>query len=60
MIFNDRTLKATAINVEPFKGTVQLSGIALSPADRDRAVDVVRSVNGVTAVNNHMRLVTCG
>ena len=59
-IFNDHSLKVTAINVETVKGTVQLSGIALSPADMVKAVEVVRNVNGVTAVTNDMRLMTCG
>ena len=59
-IFNDHSLKVTAINVETVKGTVQLSGIAISPADMVKAVEVVRSVNGVTAVTNDMRLMTCG
>ena len=59
-IFSDHSLKVTAINVETVKGTVQLSGIALSPADMVKAVAVVRSVSGVTAVHNDMRLMTCG
>lgn len=59
-IFSDRSLKVMAINVETVKGTVQLSGIALSPVDMVKAVEVVRSVSGVTAVNNDMRLMTCG
>ena len=59
-IFNDHSLKVTAINVETVKGTVQLSGIALSPVDMLKTVDVVRNVSDVTTVNNGMRLMTCG
>ena len=55
-IFNEPNLKATEINVETFKGVVQLSGFVGSASDRDRAVEVARSVGGVKAVRNDMRL----
>jgi osmotically-inducible protein OsmY len=55
-IFNEPTLKSAEINVETFKGTVQLSGFVNSRADINRAVEVARSVGGVTAVKNDMRL----
>lgn len=55
-IFNDPNLKATEINVETFKGVVQLSGFVGSASDRDRAVEVARGVGGVKAVRNDMRL----
>lgn len=55
-IFNEPTLKSAEINVETFKGTVQLSGFVASPADVDKAVAVARSVKGVTAVKNDMRV----
>lgn len=54
-IVNDPTLKATEINVETFKGVVQLSGFVGSGADRSRAVEVARGVAGVKAVRNDMR-----
>ncbi|MBK6321048.1 BON domain-containing protein [Candidatus Aalborgicola defluviihabitans] len=55
-IFNDPSLKSTEINVETFKGKVQLSGFVNSQADINRAVDVARGVAGVTSVKNDMRL----
>ncbi len=55
-IFNDASLKSSEINVETFKGVVQLSGFVNSQADIDRAVDVARGVRGVTSVKNAMRL----
>ena len=55
-IFNEPTLKSAEINVETFKGVVQLSGFVNSQADISKAVSVARSVNGVTAVKNDMRL----
>ncbi len=55
-IVADETLKATEINVETFKGVVQLSGFVKSPADITRAVDVARRVEGVKSVKNDIRL----
>ena len=55
-IFNEPTLKSAEINVETFKGVVQLSGFVNSQADINKAVEVTRSVKGVTSVTNAMRL----
>jgi osmotically-inducible protein OsmY len=55
-IFNEPTLKSAQINVESFKGTVQLSGFVSSRADINKAVEVARGVAGVTSVKNDMRL----
>jgi osmotically-inducible protein OsmY len=55
-IFNDPLLKSAQINVETFRGTVQLSGFVSSGAEINRAVEVTRGVPGVTSVRNDMRL----
>jgi osmotically-inducible protein OsmY len=55
-IFNDPTLKVNEINVETFKGVVQLSGFVRSQADIDQAVKVARGIAGVKSVKNDMRL----
>lgn len=55
-IFNEPTLKSAEINVETFKGVVQLSGFVSSQADINKAVAVTRAVSGVTSVKNDMRL----
>ena len=55
-IFNEPSLKSTEINVETFKGVVQLSGFVKSSADQSKAVEIARSVKGVTSVKNDMRL----
>lgn len=55
-IFNDSTLKASEINVETFKGEVQLSGFINSKEDMNKAVELTRSINGVESVKNDMRL----
>ncbi|GAB2882870.1 MULTISPECIES: BON domain-containing protein [Microvirgula] len=55
-IFNDPGLSAAEINVETFKGKVQLSGFVNSQEKIDRAVSVARSVNGVQSVHNKISL----
>jgi len=55
-IFSDASLKSSEINVETFKGVVQLSGFVNSQADINRAVQVARGVKGVTSVKNDMRV----
>jgi hyperosmotically inducible protein len=54
-IFRESTLKSSEINVETFKGTVQLSGFVNSKADMDKAVMIARGIKGVQSVKNDMR-----
>jgi len=54
--FNEPSLKQIEINVETFKGEVQLSGFVSSQDNINKAVEVARSVKGVTSVKNDMRL----
>ena len=56
MILNEPTLKSAEINVETFKGRVQLSGFVSSRADMEKATMVAREVKGVTSVANDMRM----
>lgn len=55
-IFNDATLKVSEINVETFKGVVQLSGFVGSEAEANKAAAIARSVGGVKSVRNDIRL----
>lgn len=55
-IFNEPTLKSAEINVETYKGVVQLSGFVNSQADINKAVSLARSVPGVSGIKNDMRL----
>jgi osmotically-inducible protein OsmY len=55
-ILNEPGLKSSEINVETFKGVVQLSGFVNSRSDIDRAIELARSVKGVKSVKNDMRL----
>jgi osmotically-inducible protein OsmY len=48
----DPTVKATQVQVETFKGTVQLSGFVDSRESAQRAVDLARGIKGVKAVKN--------
>ena len=55
-ILNEPTLKVSEINVETFKGVVQLTGFVSSQADVNTAVRVASGVGGVKSVKNDMRL----
>jgi osmotically-inducible protein OsmY len=55
-IFNEPSLKSSEINVETFKGAVQLSGFVKYQADINKAVQITNSVKGVKSVKNDMRL----
>ncbi len=55
-IFDEPSLKSAEINVETFKGVVQLSGFVSSEANEHKAVELARSVKGVKSVKDDMRL----
>lgn len=48
----------TSINVETFRGNVQLSGFAATQAEIDNAVKIARETSGVKGVKNDVRLRT--
>jgi len=53
-IFDDPALKVFQINVETFKGVVQLSGFVNSPEVVSRAAVVASRVSGVKSVKNNL------
>ena len=53
-ILEEPGLKSAEINVEPFKGVVQMSGFVKSQADINKAAELARSVHGVVSVKNDM------
>lgn len=53
-VLNEPTLKVAEINVETFKGVVQLSGFVKDAADVPKAAEVARGVKGVTSVKNSL------
>jgi hyperosmotically inducible protein len=55
-VLNEPSLKSAEINVETYKGVVQLSGFVNSQADINKALEITRNIKGVTSVKNDMRL----
>jgi osmotically-inducible protein OsmY len=55
-IFNEPGLKVSEVQVETFKGVVQLSGFVSSRADMQGAVRVARAVGDVKSVTDDMQL----
>ncbi len=55
-IFVEPTLKSAQINVETFKGRVQLSGFVESQVAINKAVELTRKIKGVNSVANDMKL----
>jgi osmotically-inducible protein OsmY len=56
VLVEDPIVKATEVNIETFKGAVQLSGFVSTRNAMDQAVRLTRDVKGVTSVKNDMRL----
>ena len=54
----DPVTKAHQIDVETFKGTVQLNGFVDTAASKERATEVARKQKGVTAVRNNLTVKT--
>jgi osmotically-inducible protein OsmY len=54
VLLNDPNVSGLAINVETYRGTVQLSGFVKSASERNRAVQLAREVKGVRQVRNDM------
>jgi osmotically-inducible protein OsmY len=52
----DKEVSGLAINVETFKGIVQLSGFAKTEAERKRAHDLAHDIKGVKSVKNDILL----
>jgi osmotically-inducible protein OsmY len=55
-VIGEPGLKVSEINVETFKGVVQLSGFVNSREDIKSAIRVASAVDGVKTVKNDMRL----
>jgi len=56
----DPVTKAHQIDVETFKGTVQLNGFVDTAASKERATQVAKSTKGVTSVHNNLTVKTTG
>ena len=51
---DDSQYKYDGVNVETFKGTVQLSGFVNTRDQKNRAGDIARKVRGATNVDNNI------
>jgi hyperosmotically inducible protein len=56
----DPVTKAHQIDVETFKGTVQLNGFVDTAASKERASQVAKTTKGVTSVHNNLTVKTDG
>ncbi|HEU4852835.1 MAG TPA: BON domain-containing protein [Telluria sp.] len=55
-LYNDPNVKGSEVQVETYKGEVQLSGFVADPGDAQKAVAIARGVKGVTSVKNDIRV----
>ena len=55
-LVDDPAVKATEVNVETFKGVVQLSGFVNNAGAMKQAIVVASGIKGVTSVKNDMRV----
>jgi osmotically-inducible protein OsmY len=53
-ILMDSSLKVLQINVETFKGEVQLSGFVDTRQSASKAAEIARSIKGVSSVKNNL------
>jgi len=56
-MLNDPTVGGLRVDVDTFKGVVTLSGRVKSPAERDQAIALARSVDGVTEVKDALQII---
>lgn len=54
-LIQDSKVSATQVNVETYRGVVQLSGFVDSESNARRAVELARTVPGVRSVKNDIR-----
>ena len=55
-LLNDAVVGARRIDVHAAAGDIILSGRVASEAERDRAVQIARSVDGVTSVSSRLEI----
>lgn len=55
-LLTTKDLKSTAIHVKTQQGTVDVSGTVPSQQQHDMALDAIRSVEGVTSVNDNLKV----
>jgi osmotically-inducible protein OsmY len=56
VLIEDDTVKLRDLNIDTFKGTVQISGFVDNQEQLNRALELARSQKGVKAVVNKMQI----
>ena len=56
-LLNDPLVGGLGIDVDTFKGAVQLSGRVKSKAEEAKAIELARRVNGVTDVKSSLQVI---
>jgi osmotically-inducible protein OsmY len=52
----DKLANLTRIDVDTYNGVVSLNGVVSTPAEKERAEEIARSVNGVKKVINNLQV----
>lgn len=55
-LLNEPNMNSSNINVETYKGVVQISGFVANKSIKNRAEELAKSVSGVKKVENDIRL----
>ena len=55
-MLNDPNVGGLRVDVDTFKGVVTLSGRVKSPAERDQALGIARSIDGVIEVKDALQI----
>lgn len=55
-LVNESDVRSAEVNVETFKGVVQLSGFVESKEAMDKAVAIAKGIQGVSSVKNDMQI----
>jgi hyperosmotically inducible protein len=53
-LLEDKQVSGLAINVDTYKQTVQLNGFVSSDAEKQKAAELAKSVEGVKSVQNNL------
>lgn len=55
-LLGDPDVKGTAVNVDTYRGVVQLSGFVASESEKQKATQKAAEVAGVTSVRNDLQI----
>ena len=53
-LYADKQVRGRQMTVEASQGVIQLSGVAASPTEAQRAVQIAQGIKGVKAVRNRL------